>query len=113
MADPLVSAEGLSRSYGHNGAAVVALREATFTIEAGARIALVGPSGSGKSTLMHLVAGIDKPTSGQLAWPGLSNSQWSGAASSGPERSVGKAAPPGAAQRANRRGRALRPSLVG
>jgi putative ABC transport system ATP-binding protein len=73
MTDTLVCAEGLSRSYGRNGAAVVALREATFAIEAGARIALLGPSGSGKSTLLHLVAGIDKATGGQLSWPALSN----------------------------------------
>jgi ABC-type lipoprotein export system ATPase subunit len=52
-----------------------ALREATFTITAASRIALVGPSGSGKSTLLHLIAGIDRPTSGALSWPALPDGQ--------------------------------------
>jgi ABC-type lipoprotein export system ATPase subunit len=68
MAELLVAAEGLARTY---RGGVTALREARFVIEAGDRIALVGPSGSGKSTLLHLIAGIDRPTAGELDWPGL------------------------------------------
>ena len=71
MDDPLVRGVAVSRVYGSGDATVVALREATFEIAAGARIALVGPSGSGKSTLLHLIAGVDRPTGGTLTWPGL------------------------------------------
>jgi ABC-type lipoprotein export system ATPase subunit len=67
----LVRGVGITRVYGAGDAAVHALRDATFTIPAGARIALVGPSGSGKSTLLHLIAGIDHPSTGRIEWPGL------------------------------------------
>jgi putative ABC transport system ATP-binding protein/lipoprotein-releasing system ATP-binding protein len=65
--EPLVVGTGVGRTFGD----LVALDGATFTIPAGARIALVGPSGCGKSTLLHLIAGLDTPTSGALAWPAL------------------------------------------
>jgi putative ABC transport system ATP-binding protein len=45
---------------------VVALRETSLTIEAGNFVCLMGPSGSGKSTLLNLIAGIDRPSSGQV-----------------------------------------------
>ncbi len=50
---------------------VHAFRLATCRILPGDRIALVGPSGSGKSTLLHLMAGLDRPTSGKIIWPAL------------------------------------------
>jgi putative ABC transport system ATP-binding protein/lipoprotein-releasing system ATP-binding protein len=65
--EPLVVGTGVGRTFGD----LVALDGATFTIPAGARIALVGPSGCGKSTLLHLIAGLDTPTAGTLAWPAL------------------------------------------
>jgi ABC-type lipoprotein export system ATPase subunit len=69
MDDVLVRAEDLVRVYGSARREVRAVSDATFTIRAGQRIALVGPSGSGKSTLLLLIAGLDAPTAGTLSWP--------------------------------------------
>jgi ABC-type lipoprotein export system ATPase subunit len=73
MADrrPLVVAEQAARRFGTGSSATDALRSATCTIYPGDRIALVGPSGSGKSTLLHLIGGLDLPTAGIVAWPGM------------------------------------------
>ena len=67
----LVRAEGVSRVYGRDEAAVTVLDRVSFEVWAGDRIALVGPSGSGKSTLLHLVGALDRPTSGTIVWPAL------------------------------------------
>jgi ABC-type lipoprotein export system ATPase subunit len=71
MDDVLVRAKDLVRVYGTGSRAVRAVSAATFSVELGQRIALVGPSGSGKSTLLLLIAGLDAPTSGALTWPAL------------------------------------------
>ena len=71
MDDVLVRAERLSRRFGSGEQATAAVRDATFEILAGQRIALFGPSGSGKSTLLHLVAGLLPPSSGRIEWPAL------------------------------------------
>ena len=68
---PLALCAGVGRTYGHGGAATVALAPTDCEIRQGDRIALVGPSGSGKSTLLHLVAGLDTPTHGQVSWPAI------------------------------------------
>ena len=69
--EPLVEATCAGRDFSQAGRRVPALRPATCRVLPGERIALVGPSGSGKSTLLHLMAGLDRPTSGSIAWPAL------------------------------------------
>jgi putative ABC transport system ATP-binding protein len=65
-----VSAEGVTRRYGEGDTAVDALRGVSLEIEPGKLTAVMGPSGSGKSTLMHILAGLDKPTSGSVTIAG-------------------------------------------
>jgi putative ABC transport system ATP-binding protein len=67
---PVVSAEGVTRRYGEGDTAVDALRGVSLEIEPGKLTAVMGPSGSGKSTLMHILAGLDKPTSGTVTIAG-------------------------------------------
>jgi putative ABC transport system ATP-binding protein len=67
---PIVSTDGLSRTYGEGDTAVHALRDVSVSFPAGQFAAIMGPSGSGKSTLMHLLAGLDSPTSGSVVVDG-------------------------------------------
>ncbi|HJT03264.1 MAG TPA: ATP-binding cassette domain-containing protein [Pseudonocardiaceae bacterium] len=53
---------------------MAAVREVSVAVPAGIRVALTGPSGSGKSSLLHLMAGLEAPTSGTVRWPGLGGS---------------------------------------
>jgi putative ABC transport system ATP-binding protein len=62
----VVVADDLTRVFGEGDTAVAALRGVGVEIPAGRLTAVMGPSGSGKSTLMHILAGLDKPTSGTV-----------------------------------------------
>jgi putative ABC transport system ATP-binding protein len=63
----VVTADSLTRRYGEGESAVDALRGVSLEIPQGQFTAVMGPSGSGKSTLMHILAGLDRPTSGSVA----------------------------------------------
>src|SRR3954449_7475882 len=66
MAESAVNATGLTRRYGEGETCVEALRGVDVEITSGRLTAVMGPSGSGKSTLMHILAGLDRPTTGQV-----------------------------------------------
>ncbi len=62
----VVSATDVTRRYGEGEALVNALQGVSLDVAAGTLVAVMGASGSGKSTLMHLLAALDKPTSGTI-----------------------------------------------
>ena len=62
----LVAARDLERRYGQGDTAVDALRGVSLAVSEGELTAIMGPSGSGKSTLMHILAGLDRPTVGEV-----------------------------------------------
>jgi putative ABC transport system ATP-binding protein len=66
----LVSAVDLHRRFGEGEAAVEALDGVSLALPQGAFTAIMGPSGSGKSTLLHVLAGLDRPTSGTVTIDG-------------------------------------------
>ena len=74
-ADAVVSARDLTRRYGEGDTAVDALRGISLDVPKGHLTAVMGPSGSGKSTLMHILAGLDKPTSGEVTIAGTAISK--------------------------------------
>src|SRR4029079_14993400 len=62
----VVVADQITRRYGEGDTAVDALKGVSLEVGASKLTAVMGPSGSGKSTLMHILAGLDKPTSGTV-----------------------------------------------
>ena len=67
--NPIAVLREAGLTFGAGPAAVVAVHDVDLTIEKNDFIALTGPSGSGKSSLLHLIAGLQRPTSGTVAWP--------------------------------------------
>jgi len=70
-APPLISIRHVFKSYRRGGQVVPVLHDVTFDVQRGDFLGLMGPSGSGKSTLLNLIAGIDKPDSGEVLVDGV------------------------------------------
>ncbi|HEY2768489.1 MAG TPA: ABC transporter ATP-binding protein [Solirubrobacteraceae bacterium] len=69
--EAIVAASDLRRRYGEGEAAIDALDGVSVAFPKGRFTAIMGPSGSGKSTLMHILAGLDRPTSGTVSVDGV------------------------------------------
>ena len=71
----LISTHNLCKTYGKRNAKFIALKDINLEIEEGESVAIIGKSGSGKSTLMHLLALLDRPTSGSIQLRGIDTSK--------------------------------------
>jgi putative ABC transport system ATP-binding protein len=67
---PVVQLRSVSRTYRNGAVAVTAVRDVSFDIHQGERLAIVGPSGSGKSTLMNMIGLLDRPSKGAILLDG-------------------------------------------
>ena len=70
MNDPIIRAQGLTKTYGQGASLTRALRGVDLDIVRGGLTCIVGPSGHGKSTLMHLLGGLDRPSGGRVELDG-------------------------------------------
>ena len=70
MADPVLKAVGLSKTYPSGDKTLGVLSGVDLSVAAGESVSIRGESGSGKSTLLNLLAGLDRPDSGELFWGG-------------------------------------------
>lgn len=77
MSDAIIQAEELSKSYPKRSTQAFALRRATFSVERGAFVAIMGPSGSGKSTLLYLLGGLIRASGGTYRLEGRDVTQLS------------------------------------
>ena len=66
MSNTVVETKGLSKIFRRDSFEVAALEDVNLTVSEGEFLCLMGPSGSGKTTLLNIIAGIDRPTQGQL-----------------------------------------------
>ncbi len=66
----MIEVKQLSKVYGKKDTAFTALQDVSFSVPDGSTVAIVGKSGSGKSTLMHVMSGLDHPTSGSVTFDG-------------------------------------------
>lgn len=73
----MITVTKVHKTYGKKETAYEALRGVDLAIKDGESIAIIGKSGSGKSTLMHLLAGLDHPTTGSIAWDNISLAEMS------------------------------------
>ena len=69
-AEPVLVSEGLTQTYLSGGRSLTVLNNITFALERGGFLAIVGPSGSGKTTLLGLLAGLDRPSAGEVVLDG-------------------------------------------
>lgn len=62
----MIEVKNITKTYGKKDNTFVALKDVSCTMPTGASVAILGKSGSGKSTLMHIMSGLDRPTSGEI-----------------------------------------------